>query len=118
MRLVIVGDGSTRAECLALLADAGVESLAWLPGERADVPDLMRTFDVFALPSLGEGISNTILEAMATGLPVVATRVGGNAELVEEGVTGTLVPAGMPGAPSGPGMSRTTVRPRPGSSML
>jgi len=59
------------------------------------VPELMRTFDVFALPSLGEGISNTILEAMATGLPVVATRVGGNPELVEEGVTGTLVPVGM-----------------------
>ena len=55
----------------------------------------MRTFDVFALPSLGEGISNTILEAMATGLPVVATRVGGNPELVEEGVTGALVPVGM-----------------------
>jgi len=55
----------------------------------------MRTFDVFALPSLGEGVSNTILEAMATGLPVVATRVGGNPELVEEGVTGTLVPVGM-----------------------
>ena len=93
-RLVIVGEGPARAECFALLADAGAEALAWLPGERDDVPDLMRTFDVFALPSLGEGISNTILEAMATGLPVVATRVGGNPELVEEGVTGTLVPVG------------------------
>ena len=93
-RLIIVGDGPQRAECLALLAQAGAESLAWLPGERDDVPELMRTFDVFALPSLGEGISNTVLEAMATGLPVVATRVGGNPELVEEGVTGMLVPAG------------------------
>jgi sugar transferase (PEP-CTERM/EpsH1 system associated) len=95
VRLIIVGEGPVRAECLALLAEAGAESLAWLPGERDDVPDLMRTFDVFALPSLGEGISNTILEAMATGLPVVATRVGGNPELVDEGVTGTLVPVGM-----------------------
>lgn len=94
-RLVVVGDGPTRAECLALLAEAGVDRLAWLPGERDDVPELMRTFDVFALPSLGEGISNTILEAMATGLPVVATRVGGNPELVEEGVTGMLVPVGL-----------------------
>jgi sugar transferase (PEP-CTERM/EpsH1 system associated) len=97
-RLIVVGDGPVRAECFALLAEAGVDRLAWLPGERDDVPDLLRTFDVFALPSLGEGISNTILEAMATGLPVVATRVGGNPELVEEGVTGMLVPAGSPAA--------------------
>ena len=48
--------------------------------------------DVFVLPSLAEGISNTILEAMATGLPVIATDVGGNSELVIEGETGTLVP--------------------------
>jgi glycosyltransferase involved in cell wall biosynthesis len=52
--------------------------------------------DLFVLPSLREGISNTILEAMATGLPVVATRVGGNAELVEAGRTGDLVPHGDP----------------------
>ena len=55
---------------------------------------LLRCLDVFVLPSLGEGISNTILEAMATGLPVVASRVGGNPELVAEGVTGTLFQAG------------------------
>jgi glycosyltransferase involved in cell wall biosynthesis len=53
----------------------------------------MRGLNCFVLPSLGEGISNTILEAMATGLPVVATRVGGNAELVQAGRTGMLVPA-------------------------
>lgn len=97
-RLVIVGDGPVRAACLALLAEAGAGLLAWLPGERDDVPELMRTFDVFALPSLGEGISNTVLEAMATGLPVVATRIGGNPELVEEDVTGLLVPVGDEGA--------------------
>jgi glycosyltransferase involved in cell wall biosynthesis len=54
----------------------------------------MRGLDAFVLPSRAEGISNTILEAMATALPVLATRVGGNAELVEEGRTGLLVPAG------------------------
>jgi len=92
MRLMIVGDGVCRQECLELLRAAGAESLAWLPGERSDIAELMRAMDVFALPSLGEGISNTILEAMASGLPVVATQVGGNAELVREGCTGKLVP--------------------------
>jgi sugar transferase (PEP-CTERM/EpsH1 system associated) len=91
-RLVILGDGVTREACLALLKQAGAEHLAWLPGERNDIAHLMAQFDAFALPSLGEGISNTILEAMACGLPVVATDVGGNGELVDAGITGTLVP--------------------------
>ena len=68
--------------------------LAWLPGERADVPDVMRGLDCFVLPSLAEGISNTILEAMASGLPVLATDVGGNAELVVDGRTGEIVAPG------------------------
>jgi sugar transferase (PEP-CTERM/EpsH1 system associated) len=92
LRLVIVGDGVARRESEQILAEAGVSDLAWFAGERTDVADVMRRFDCFALPSRGEGISNTILEAMATGLPVVATRVGGNAELVEDGLTGRLVP--------------------------
>jgi len=54
----------------------------------------MRGLDCFVLPSLGEGISNTILEAMASRLPVIATRVGGNPELIEPGMTGLLVPPG------------------------
>jgi glycosyltransferase involved in cell wall biosynthesis len=62
-----------------------------LPGERHDIPELLRGLDTFVLPSIAEGISNTILEAMASGLPVIATAVGGNPELVCEGVTGTLV---------------------------
>jgi sugar transferase (PEP-CTERM/EpsH1 system associated) len=98
LRLIIVGDGKSRQPCLEMLRSAGAEALAWLPGERADIPQLMRTMDLFVLPSLGEGISNTILEAMSTGLPVVATSVGGNAELVAEGVTGMLVPPDEPGA--------------------
>jgi sugar transferase (PEP-CTERM/EpsH1 system associated) len=98
VRLVMVGDGPLKAECEALLAAAGVSHLAWLPGARADVPDVMRGLDCFVLPSLAEGISNTILEAMASGLPVLATSVGANVELVEQGVTGLLVPAGEAGA--------------------
>lgn len=95
-RLVIIGDGVSREACLTLLREANAEQLAWLPGERTDVAELMRTMDLFVLPSLGEGISNTILEAMASGLPVVATRVGGNPELVVEAQTGTLVPVADP----------------------
>jgi sugar transferase (PEP-CTERM/EpsH1 system associated) len=91
LRLVMVGEGPLRAECQALLGAAGVGPLAWLPGERDDVPDVMRGLDCFVLPSLAEGISNTILEAMACGLPVLATAVGGNVELVDDGVTGALV---------------------------
>jgi glycosyltransferase involved in cell wall biosynthesis len=67
-----------------------------LPGKRNDVPQIMQALDVFVLPSQAEGISNTILEAMACGLPVVATDVGGNSELVVDGETGTLVPPGDP----------------------
>jgi sugar transferase (PEP-CTERM/EpsH1 system associated) len=93
LRLVLVGDGPLRAEAAAILDAAGLSDLAWLPGERNDVPDVMRGLDCFVLPSLGEGISNTILEAMATGLPVIATAVGGNADLVVHGKTGLVVPA-------------------------
>jgi sugar transferase (PEP-CTERM/EpsH1 system associated) len=94
LRLVLVGDGPLRAQCDAVLAHAGVRNLAWLPGERTDVPDVLRGFSLFVLPSRAEGISNTILEAMASGLPVVATEVGGNSDLVDRGVSGELVPAG------------------------
>ncbi len=96
LRLVMVGDGPLRAQAQARLEQAGVAHLAWLPGERRDVPDVMRHLDCFVLPSLAEGISNTILEAMASGLPVLATAVGGNAELVQQDVTGGLVPSDDP----------------------
>jgi glycosyltransferase involved in cell wall biosynthesis len=92
MRLVFVGDGALRSEARQLLEQAGIADRVWFAGERADVPEIMRGLDCFVLPSLAEGVSNTILEAMASGLPVVATRVGGNSELLESGMTGTLVP--------------------------
>ncbi|MGA7799191.1 MAG: TIGR03088 family PEP-CTERM/XrtA system glycosyltransferase [Gammaproteobacteria bacterium] len=98
LRLAIVGDGPLRDEVAGRLQAAGVADLAWLPGERSDVPELMRALDIFVLPSLAEGVSNTVLEAMATGLPVVATRVGGNPELIVDGVTGSLVPPSDPKA--------------------
>jgi glycosyltransferase involved in cell wall biosynthesis len=77
-----------------LVAQYGLGDRVWLAGERADVAEILRGLDCFVLPSLGEGISNTLLEAMATRLAVVATRVGGNAELIESGMTGLLVPPG------------------------
>lgn len=98
LRLVMVGGGPLRAECQQLLDDAGVAELAWLPGERGDIPEIMQGLDCFVLPSLAEGISNTILEAMASGLPVIATAVGGNADLVVAGKSGEMVPAANPEA--------------------
>src|ERR1035441_4452424 len=92
LRLVLVGDGPLREPCQRLLNEAGAAPLAWLPGELRTVHELLPQMDIFVLPSLGEGISNTILEAMACGLPVVATRGGGNPELVEDGRTGVMVP--------------------------
>lgn len=93
MRLVIAGGGPLRAQIEQVLTDGGVHDKAWLAGDRKDVPDIMRGLDAFVLPSIAEGISNTILEAMASALPVVATDVGGNAELLDNGVTGQLVPS-------------------------
>ncbi|MFM2085683.1 MAG: hypothetical protein RLZZ237_552 [Pseudomonadota bacterium] len=96
LRLMLIGDGPSRQACLDLLQRSGAQELAWLPGARDDVAQLMRAMDLFVLPSLAEGSSNTILEAMASGLPVVATAVGGNAELVQSGWNGTLVPPRSP----------------------
>ena len=92
--LVLVGDGPCRPDLEARAAQPDLRGRVRLLGERSDVPRLLAGFDVFALPSIAEGISNTVLEAMASGLPLVATRTGGNPELIEDGVTGRLVPVG------------------------
>jgi len=96
MRLMIVGDGPGRAECLDMLTRAGASQRAWLPGERTDVAQLLRAMDLYVQPSLADGASNVVLEAMATGLPVVATAAAGNPVLVHSGFTGILVPPRSP----------------------
>lgn len=98
LRLVIAGDGPLRQRLEGLARDAGIEAQVTFAGVTHDVPLILRRFDVFVLPSINEGISNTILEAMASSLPVVAARVGGNPELVESGRTGTLYDPAVPGA--------------------
>jgi len=96
VHLVIVGEGPERAALRQRVHAAGLGETAHLVGEREDIPAILRAFDIFCLPSLAEGISNTLLEAMATGLPVVATAVGGNCELVADGETGRLATVGNP----------------------
>ena len=91
LRLVLIGDGPERNAIEQLIRSLDLDGLVWMAGDRADIPALLRAMDIFVLPSLGEGISNTILEAMATGLPVIATDVGGNPELIEHGENGLLV---------------------------
>ncbi len=90
--LVLVGEGPMQDELEALVARRGIADRCWFAGDRDDVDRLLPELDVFVLPSLNEGISNTVLEAMASGLPVIATRVGGNPELVIDGENGFLIP--------------------------
>ena len=94
--LVIVGDGSERERLEARVRSLGIADMVRFLGNRSDVRRLLPAFDVFVNSSVSEGVSLTILEAMATGLPVIATAVGGTPEIVEDGITGLLVPARNP----------------------
>lgn len=98
LRLVIVGEGQERARLETRIRDLRLQDRVRLLGNRDDVAELLAEFDVFALSSIAEGIPLTVLEAMAAGLPVVATQVGGVAEVVVDGDTGALVPAANPAA--------------------
>jgi glycosyltransferase involved in cell wall biosynthesis len=92
--LVIVGDGELRSELAAQVRGLSLQRRVFLLGDRDDVGDLLCGFDIFAMSSLTEGYSIALLEACAAGLPIVATDVGGNSEIVHEGINGKLVPAG------------------------
>ena len=94
LRLAMVGDGPLAEPIRARLQEAGLLDRTWLPGVRGDVAHILRALDCFVLPSLSEATSCTLQEAMATGLPIIATDVGGNAELLAGGTSGSLVPSG------------------------
>jgi glycosyltransferase involved in cell wall biosynthesis len=96
--LAIVGDGPERERVEDELARYSLDRRVRLLGERGDVPELLADADVFLLASRSEGLPLSVIEAMAAGLPVVASDVGGLRELVRDGETGTLVPPGDPAA--------------------
>ncbi len=89
---VHVGDGKQRKEFERQVAERGLEKFFSFLGLRNDVPHILACCDIAVLPSEAEGLPNAVLEYMAAGLPTVASRVGGNAEIVQDGKTGLLVP--------------------------
>lgn len=91
-RFIFAGDGESRAPLEQQVAGLGLQQSFAFLGRRDDIPDVLASCDIAVLPSKAEGLPNAVLEYMAAGLPTIASRVGGNAELVEDGVTGLLVP--------------------------
>jgi glycosyltransferase involved in cell wall biosynthesis len=98
---LVVGDGELRDELAARSRALGLEGSVHFTGARENVADYLAAMDVFVLSSVTEGLAMTLLEAMAAARPVVATAVGGNPEAVEDGRTGTVVPAKDPEALAG-----------------
>ncbi|MGN8199916.1 glycosyltransferase [Salinisphaera sp. RV14] len=98
LHLVIVGDGPEKERLAGRVRELGLDGRVTLAGQRDDADAWFKHFDVYVCASIAEGIALTVLEAMASGLPVVATAVGGNPELVADGETGLLVPARRPEA--------------------
>jgi glycosyltransferase involved in cell wall biosynthesis len=91
-KLLLVGDGASRQELEDLAVTLGINDRVIFAGARKDIPALLNAMDIFVLPSISEGLSNTILEAMSTGISVIATDVGGNAEIIINNETGALTP--------------------------
>lgn len=98
LHIVLVGSGGLQAELSALADRLGIKDSVHFLGERDDVDVCLSVMNLFVLPSLNEGMGRALVEAMAAGLPVIASRVGGVPALIEHGRTGLLVPAGDPGA--------------------
>lgn len=96
VRFVVAGEGDQRSELEKMICDAGLQKCFQLPGQVADVPGFLSTIDIAVLPSRAEGMANAVLEFMAAGRPVVATDVGANRELLDQGRCGLLVPRENP----------------------
>ena len=92
--LAIIGEGGQYDAIRERAEITGISENCWLPGGREDIANILGAFDIYVQPSFSEGISNTVLEAMACGLPVIATEVGGNSELVVDQGNGLLVSPG------------------------
>ncbi|MBT3881152.1 MAG: glycosyltransferase [Candidatus Scalindua sp.] len=93
---LLVGDGAQEEELKKLCVNLKIEKNVIFTGERSDIPEMLSLIDIFVLPSVREGLGLSILEAMACGKPVIATNVGGIPEVVEDGVSGILVPPKEP----------------------
>lgn len=92
LKVLLVGDGPDREKTVRLVKESNLDTVVRILGFRSDVPDILSCSDIFVLPSINEGFPFSIVEAMAAGLPVIATDVGGNVEAVIDGVTGTVIP--------------------------
>ncbi|MFB3785065.1 MAG: glycosyltransferase [bacterium] len=98
LHLIIVGEGPSRPALMELVENLGISNHVHFPGFRHDVGNFLCLFDIFVIPSLEEGLCSAILEAQLFALPVVASRVGGIPEIVQDGVHGFLVPPNDPAA--------------------
>lgn len=92
VQVLLVGDGPKRRDYEAMVEAAGLQGNVLFLGRRSDVPEILVSSDIAVLPSLAEGLPNAVLEYLASGLPVVATALGGNLEVVQDGVAGLLIP--------------------------
>jgi L-malate glycosyltransferase len=101
IRFVIVGDGARREQLCRFAQERGLADIFEFTGFHPSTSQFVKSFDIFALPSLSEGLSSAILEAMASSLPIIATKVGGIPELVTDGENGLLVSPGDAGALAG-----------------
>jgi len=93
IKFIIVGDGEIKEDLLKIISIKNLGKYIIFAGFRTDIKDILADFDIFVLPSLWEGLPNALLEAMATGLPCIATNVSGNAEVINNDVTGVLIPS-------------------------
>ena len=92
--LILVGDGSERSSLVERAKTLGVADRIHFTGAVSNVADYLRAGDIFALPSIAEGMSNSLLEAMATALPCLASEIGGNTDLINDGISGRLIRPG------------------------